>query len=348
MNYLSDELLYMANEEAIYNIYIYLIKRNPPTIGQYFDDIVKNLSNTTLRENDEYKLTILKNAIGANLSLAKSKLTALTISQNGLTACVFTKPNGSISVVFKGTGSGEWIDNGEGLSGICERNEYITYDKGGNELYRKSYQCDYASEQQVEALNWFVKTAAINGWTPDNEIILSGHSKGGNKAQFVAINSPLASCCFSFDGQGFSPEALTMFKDRYGLIYEKRRKNIFSLCADNDYVNVLGARLMPDENIFFFRSVGGLHPLEAILGKDATFYRQSRQGILSKYVEGVSSQLMKMPPETREYATLGVMNVFQKYLGKGTPVNNDKVSLTKTVIGLSIASAQMLLNLSTS
>ena len=346
MNYLSDELLYMANEEAIYNIYIYLLKRNPPQIGQQFGDIVKSLSD--VRENEKYKLTILKNAVDLNSALAKSSLIALSVSPNGLTACVFTKPNGNISVVFKGTGSGEWIDNGEGLSGICEDNAYISYDQNGNELYRKSYQCDFASDQQVEALNWFEKTAAVNGWTTDKEIILSGHSKGGNKAQFVAINSPLVSRCYSFDGQGFSPEALAMFKNRYGLIYEKRRKSIYSLSADNDYVNVLGARLMPEENIFFFRSFGGLHPLEAILNRDGTFYRQSRQGILSRYVEGVSEQLMKMPPEIREYATLGVMNIFQKYLGKGTPVNGDKVSVAKTVIGLSLATAQMLLNLRTS
>ncbi|MEE0944621.1 MAG: Mbeg1-like protein [Clostridia bacterium] len=348
MNYLSDELLFMANEEAIYNIYIYLLKRNPPTIGQYFGAIIKSLSNTTLRENEKYKLTILKNSVNANTALAQSKLTALTVSPNGLTACVFTKPNGSISVVFKGTGSGEWIDNGEGLSGICEENAYISYDKNGDELYRKSYQCDFASDQQVEALNWFVKTAAANGWAPENEIILSGHSKGGNKAQFVSINSPLVSRCYSFDGQGFSPEALAMLKDRYGLIYEKRRKSIFSLSAENDYVNVLGERLMPEENVFYFKSFGGLHPLEAILDHNGKFYHQSRQGILSKYVQSVSVQLMKMPPEAREYATLGVMNIFQKYLGKGTPVNGDKVSIAKTVIGLSIATAQMLLNLHTS
>lgn len=348
MNFLDEKQLIKANEEAIFNIYIYLLKLKPPTVGQAFGDIVDGLSKSIVKDNDRYKLKILKSAASANKSLAKSMLTALTVSPNGLTACAFTKPYGNISVIFKGTGSGEWIDNGEGLSGICEENTYISYDKNGDELYRKSYQCDYASDQQVEALNWFMKTAAVNGWTNENEIIISGHSKGGNKAQFVAINSDLASCCYSFDGQGFSAEAIVALKNRYGLHFERRRKNIRSFSAENDYVNVLGERLMPEENIFYFRSHGGLHPLEAILDKSARLYSQCEQGMLSKYVEGISRQIMSMPPETRQYATLGIMNIFQKYLGRGTPVNGDNVSITKTIIGISIATARLLMQLGTS
>lgn len=348
MNFLDEKQLIKANEEAIFNVYIYLLKRNPPTVGQYFGDIVDGLSKALIKDNEQYNINILKSAVSTNIALAKSILTALTVSPNGLTACAFTKPCGSISVIFKGTGSGEWIDNGEGLSGICEENAYISYDKNGDELYRKSYQCDYASDQQVEALNWFMKTAVVNSWTNENEIIISGHSKGGNKAQFVAINSDLASCCYSFDGQGFSAEAIMALKTRYGLHFERRRKNIMSFSAENDYVNVLGERLMPEENIFYFRSVGGIHVMSALLDKNASFYSQCEQGMLSKYVEGISRQIMSMPPETRQYATLGIMNIFQKYLGRGTPVNGDNVSITKTIIGISIAIARLLMQLGTS
>ena len=50
-------------------------------------------------------------------------------------------------------------------------------------------------------------------------IIVTGHSKGGNKAQYVTINSKyndLIDKCFSFDGQGMSPEAIEAFINRHG------------------------------------------------------------------------------------------------------------------------------------
>ena len=344
MNYLNKEQLAIANEQAIYNIYTYLVKYHTPVKGQYFGDIIDSISNADIPSNDRYKLKILKNAVNST-AISMSKLISYTISNDGLTACIFTNLYGSVSVIFKGTGGGEWIDNGEGLSGICEENTYISYNQIPQII--NIYECDYASDQQVEALNWFLGATSENGLNKYNEIIVSGHSKGGNKAQFVAINSDLVSSCYSFDGQGFSPEALKMFKDRYGSEYEQRRRSILSLSADNDYVNVLGSRLMPEENIFYFRSFGGLHPLEAILDQNGILYPQSKQGLLSKYIEGVSNQIMKLPPRKREYATLGIMNICQRYLGKGTPVNGDNVSLAKTLIGISIATTHLLLNLGT-
>lgn len=340
MNYLNKEQLAIANEQAIYNLYTYLVKYRTPIKGQKFGNIIEGISNADIPNGDRYKLRILKNAVN-NTEISTSRLVSYTISRDGLTACVFVSHDGKISVIFKGTGEGEWIDNGEGLSGICEENTYISYDQISP--ITNIYDCDYASDQQAEALNWFLKTVSESGLNKYNEIIVSGHSKGGNKAQFVAINSDLVSSCYSFDGQGFSPEALEMFKNRHGTAYEKRRKSILSLSADNDYVNVLGSRLMPEENIFFFRSFGGLHPLEAILDQNGEFYHQTKQGLLSKYMEGVSKQIMKLPPRKREYATLGIMNICQRYLGKGTPVNDDKVSFAKTLIGITIAVSKLLL-----
>ena len=60
-------------------------------------------------------------------------------------------------------------------------------------------------------------------------------------------------------------------------------------------------------------------------------------GKISSFVKNVSDELMKMPPSVREYATLGVMNVFQKFLGEGNPVNGDSVSIEKTIAGLGVA-----------
>lgn len=349
MNLIDNEILKKANEEAIYNIYAYLAHKTTPSEHETFQSIVlglesalKNPKPDDWKIRDIYRLHILRNAIDRNDVLAQSRIGSLTYSESGLTACFFTKPNGNVSVIFKGTGSGEWIDNGEGLSGIPEENTYIAYGKEGNELYREAVQNDYATDQQVEALNWFLSIAATSGWNNFTDITVSGHSKGGNKAQFITIHSDLVNNCYSFDGQGFSPEALVALKKQYGAKYETRRQNIRSFSTDNDYVNVLGERLVPEKHIYYFESQAGFHYMESMLDSNGQFHPQCGQGKISGYVESVSKELMRMNPFVRQYATLGVMNIFQKYLGEGIPVNGDTVSIEKTIAGTGIAIGALL------
>lgn len=344
MNAISLQILAQANEAAIYNIYLYLAHKTTPADNETLWSVIVGLEAELKRQTkhkwkdrDIYRLTILKNAVINNSFLVNTKIGNLTRSKSGLTACSFANQNGEVFIAFKGTGSGEWIDNGEGLSGVPEPNTYITYSQNGNELFKTIIDKDYATEQQVEALNWFNKICAKNGWNNETKIILTGHSKGGNKAQFVTIHSDLAHYCYNFDGQGFSPEAIDDLKCRLGEKFEIRRQKILSFATDNDYVNVLGRRLMPDSNIYYFEAFLGLHYMEAMLDNNGRFNKQSEQGKLSLYVEKVSEQLMNMSPVIRRYATLGVMNIFQKYLGEGTPVNNDSVSIEETIAGLGIA-----------
>lgn len=344
MNTISSELLKQANEEAIYNIYLYLSHKTSPLENESFSSIVYELSTArklsgmdNWKARDVKQLTILKNAIKHNSVLADSTINNLTRSKSGLTACSFTKPTGKVSVIFKGTGSGEWIDNGEGLSGVPQENTYISYDENNNVAYSEIVKKDFATEQQVEALNWFRSIFVKNNWNKSTHITVSGHSKGGNKAQFVAINSDLVNNCFSFAGQGFSPEAITAFKNLYGDEFDSRRKKIISISSENDYVNVLGNRLALKNNIYYFKSRSGLHFLESIIDSNGFFLPQAEQGRLSEYVESVSNDLMHIRPFVRQYATLGVMNVFQKYIGDGLPVNGDALSTEKTVAGVGIA-----------
>ena len=352
MNLLPGDILQKANEEVIYNVYLYLSDKTIPKENESLQSIVFGLDNALRKQipqdwkaRDIYRLNILKNAIKANKVIANSKIGNLTQSKSGLTACSFQKPDGNISVVFKGTGDGEWIDNGEGLSGIGEENTYITYAKGGEIIYRYTVQNDYATDQQVEALNWFRSTASKSNWSVHSKITVSGHSKGGNKAQFIAIKSSLVDDCYSFDGQGFSPEALADFKKQYGEKYEERRLCIRSFSADNDYVNVLGKQLVPQSHIYYFKSWAGLHNIEAILDKNGNLRPQTEQGILSEYIETFSNELMQMHPSVRQYATLGVMNIFQKYLGRGVAVNGDSVSLEKTLAGIGVSIGSFLTQL---
>lgn len=345
MDPIHPKILEQANDAAIYTLYLYLADKTDPGDGESFQGIVSGLESALKNQNwtarERYRLYILRNAVGRSASLSDSKIGNLTRSESGMTACSFTNPNGQVFVVFRGTGSGEWIDNGEGLSGIPEENTYITYGENG-EVETETLQNDYATDQQVEALNWFHRIASQNGWNSDTRITLAGHSKGGNKAQFVAVRSGLADACFSFDGQGFSPEALAAFKNQYGAEFTARRRKIRSLSADNDYINVLGQRLMPENRIYYFESSLGIHYLEAILDMNGRFRPQREQGELSRYLETVSEELMRIPPALRQYATLGVMNIFQRYLGEGAPVNGDAVSIEKTIAGIAVAIGALL------
>ncbi len=334
-----------ANNEAIYNLYLYAAHKITPRENEPLRLAVDRL-NYAVKGNspssrDLARLEILKNAISRNPTLANSEISNITLSSDGLSACVFTRPDGSVSVVFKGTGAGEWIDNGEGLSGIAEENTYITYEKDGNSISTTVHN-DFASDQQVGALNWFRKVFMENSWTDDTEITLSGHSKGGNKAQFVAMLSGEKNNCFSFNGQGFSPEAVMMLKGLLGEKFEERRNRIYGLSTANDFVSALGERLVPDRNLHFLCPRAGCHFIESMLETNGVLRPACPKSKFFAYIEDVSAEIMQMKPSLRRLATLGVMNVCQKYFGSGVPVNGDFVSAEATIAGVGIAIRSML------
>lgn len=353
MNHIDNRTLNNANTEAIYNVYSYIANKIPnPKSGDRFEDIINSADSTdksNWSQSDLEQLQVLKNAIKNNSDLANSRLVEDKSGGIGLNASIFEREDGEISVVFCGTGSGEWIDNGEGLSGVLEENIYKTYDSQGNCIATKT-ELGYATEQQMEALNWFNQKASEYGWDENTNIIVTGHSKGGNKAQFITANSDLVDVCYSYDGQGFSPEALAFFKEKYGYDYEKRRQKIFSFSADNDYVNVLGERMIPEDHIYFFeapigqRDIMGYHHMHAMLDENGNFNGQTEQGDISIYIQGMSEEIMALDPDVRKYITLGLMNIAQEGLGGSKTVNGDFVSDVDTKIGLVLSVPSLIIN----
>ncbi len=309
---MNNTLREKAEEEAILNLYSYIADNSLPENGKKFGEIIDELSSCIdISPEDIKRLEIIKNAIISKRELKHTKLIDYIYSQRGMTCFCFEKPNGEISVVFKGTGKGEWQDNGEGLSGQPAQNTYIYYNKAG-EPVKKEIINDFATKRQAEALNCFNRLSAKHGWSELSGITVSGHSKGGNKAQFITINSPLPDICITFNGQGFSPEAIKMFKNKYLDEYYKRIKKISNISADNDYINVLGKSVVPNQNNFYVTCQNGLHSLEAILTDYGNLRKENGQGKLSHIARNLSDKLMFMPPSLRQYATTGVMNIYQK------------------------------------
>lgn len=332
-----------AREAALCCLYLYLAHKSIPKDGATLKAAITELEYSMKNDDSRYwkstdieRLYILRSAVQSDPVLGSFIIKGLTLSDTGLTACTFTKPDGDIIAAYKGTGSGEWIDNGEGLSGIPEENTYISYDINGNPAGYRMIHKDYASDQQADALNWFNKTAATNGWNENNRIVLTGHSKGGNKAQFVTMHSHLADVCYSFNGQGFSPEAINAMKNQYGEEFHLRRQKLYSISADNDFVSVLGKRLVPDDQTFWLEGYGNPHQLEAILTPSGVLRPQTAQGRLSEYVEGVSDELMSISPAVRRYAAIGIMNIFHRHYSKDTSEDDASLSAEETIAGISV------------
>lgn len=139
--------------------------------------------------------------------LTELKLTD-TMKQDGgacLAACFIDdkEPNKAI-IAFKGTtGKDEWADNASGFN-------------------KSDTAC------QIDALNY------INS-LKYTDITVTGHSKGGNKAMYVAITSEKVSRCVAFDGQGFSQE----FLDKYWAEINQRGNKITSYSLRSDFVHIL-------------------------------------------------------------------------------------------------------------
>lgn len=122
----------------------------------------------------------------------------------GMRVATFVDPQDEATVVFRGTGGDyEWHDNGQGG-------------------YLSDTQQQKAALEYIESLKY------------DN-ITVTGHSKGGNKTQYVAILSDKVDRAFSFDGQGFSKEFLEKYKDQIAANAHK----ITSVSAKDDFVNCL-------------------------------------------------------------------------------------------------------------
>lgn len=116
----------------------------------------------------------------------------------------YLSSSGETYVTFRGTdGPDEWKDDAEGL--------------GMADTPCQKYALDY-----IENL-------------PYDNIAVVGHSKGGNKAQYVTITSDKVNRCVSMDGQGFSKE----FIDKYWAEIEKKGKLINNYSYNNDYVHIL-------------------------------------------------------------------------------------------------------------
>lgn len=153
-------------------------------------------------------------------------------------ATCYRDEEGNAYVTFRGTATGEeWLDNLEG-----------------------SFAVD--TKSQKEALD-FVEEL------PFDKITVAGHSKGGNKAQYVALLSDKVVRCVSMDSQGFSKEFVETYSAKIAANSHKIKN--YSLSTDYVHVHLLevpGARQIYCQGDQRFVGIGNHSP--------AAFYQYYR------------------------------------------------------------------------
>ena len=187
------------------------------------------------------------------------------------------------TVAFCGTRAGwqEWPDNAEGI------------------LHK------YSPAQESAAQYFDMMSSRFE---EGYEVVVTGHSKGGNKAQYVTMfaeNRSVIDSCVALDGQGFSQEAMETMQQHSD--YDTQRDKITLVCGSDDYVHVLGERLARADQTYYLQgghrvtNAGGSAYLQdhqvqyMFVNSEGKFIAQlntgAEQGELSCFVETLYKRL---------------------------------------------------------
>lgn len=187
-----------------------------------------------------------------------------------LTSCIlkdYTNNNSSSGLVAYSFQSPSLGHNIISFRGSETRKDVSTIDWEDN--FKLATQC--LTNQQKDAMKYVEEMKKNPPGLSD--FIVTGHSKGGNNAQCVALLSDDVSRCVTFDSPGFSPE----FCAEYSRQIKGKRKRIFSYEGDLDIVSdllipVAGKRIFirkPRQVKFLYN-----HKPNLFLDKNGNFYEQ--------------------------------------------------------------------------
>ncbi|MDO5377599.1 MAG: DUF2974 domain-containing protein [Clostridia bacterium] len=160
------------------------------------------------------------NQIKANPELMQLEVATVDRDPYGVGTFVVKTPAGTVPregvVVFEGSASAQdWKDNFQGGSG--------TTSADGVSTPLQEYHLNYYQQVKEKYLG------------DCDQITVTGHSKGGNKAKYITLLDGSVDRCVAFDGQGFSDEFIQKYQDEIAL----RQNKITNYNAKEDYVNIL-------------------------------------------------------------------------------------------------------------
>jgi len=280
---LLDNLIYLEwdvkEDESLINLVYDLLNKGE------FNKLMNNVGNCIIKMPESEWVNILNQIINKP-NLRNLRIKNVANYRNGMRFACFVDDENNATVVFRGTSTTkEWDDNGQGAY-------------------------EYDTIQQIDALNY------INSLSYNN-IIVTGHSKGGNKAQYVTVLSSKISNCVSINGQGFSNEFISKYKDQIN----KNKSKIISINGKYDYVNCLFNSIVGE--CHYIKTESQINPFyyhkaNILLDDNGDLRQETNEAIFSKIINKFSNTLLSdMPEEIQNLTINGMIGVIELILCKG-------------------------------
>lgn len=285
---LLDNLIYLQwdtreNEKLIDIVYNLLE-------NWQFNKFMNNVGNCMIKMSEDELINILYQ-IKNRPNLKNLRVRNVDSYKSAMRFACFEDDESNAIVVFRGTSTTkEWEDNGEGA-------------------YK------YDTVEQIDALNY------INSLNYDY-ITVTGHSKGGNNAQYVTILSPKITKCISIDGQGFSNEFINKYKKEIN----KNKSKIISINAKYDYVYCL-FNSISRKSIYIQTEIQNnpfdYHKLSVLLDESGNLRPETSESIFSKIINYFSIALITNLPDEIKYLIIETsIDVIELILCKGKNKDN--------------------------
>ena len=321
---MTEQTAQQIDLAAILNSFVYLDDDVAGVEGGTLWEIVQLLERSYEARGEEPRVEILqiRAAIEAHPEWGQVMLVNRSSTNDSarwtddlIQAATFQDAAGNYYVAYRGTGEGRWTDNGDGMT--------------AESTLMQRAAADYFDKM---AERYFTDAHARGA-----EVIVTGHSKGGNESQYVTMAASyeyLIDRCYSFDGQGFSDAAMEHFRLRYGGEYfERQQVKLYSICGENDYVHDLGRQAVLKEHVYYVPTIGAgfteWHHISNMLGVTAegavTYaglqferaadggYLHGRQGCVGDLARVLSEKMMEMDEEDLNGTAVAMMWVIDYF-----------------------------------
>jgi len=225
------------------------------------------------------------------------------------------KYSGDVYFSARGTGNYRWPDNGTLMT--------------VEESLLQGKTCEY--------FDYVIGHIYKEGLPENGNLILAGHSKGGNDAQYITLFSKhreLIDICFNFDGPGFSDEARNRFFrecEEEGIDPNEILNKIYGIVGENDFVFNRGRNIMiPDENIYYVstpdaKEFANFHHAHFMSSPSGLNWQADGNGIINGEpgtIGKLSILLQEMerefPKNVYEASSMSIMSIIEMGLGAGS------------------------------
>ena len=254
------------------------------------DNIIDNIGTCSLKMTKNEWINILEQIINKP-NLRKLRMKNVDNYKQGMRFACFADEKNNATVVFRGTTTiKEWDDNGKG-----------------------AYEFD--TLEQIDALNY------INSLEYNN-ITVTGHSKGGNKAQYVTVLSSKIMNCISVNGQGFSNEFINKYEEEINI----NKSKIIGINSKYDYVNCLFNSI--EGKCHYIQTDFQINPLyyhkcNILLDENGVLKQNTNEATISKIINDFSMSLISdLPEDIQNLIINGIIGVIELVLCKGESKDN--------------------------